>query len=186
MDGYTKFLLLAAVQGACFGLATTAGITVAIDITTSARRSAGNMVYAWAARLGMLVGVVLGIGIYKMYGFRMVTYLSVAAGAGRHIFRIEGICGFPCSDRCVAVQYGPLLIAACMGTCHQCATDCFCTGSVAATDVCGRLLVIGGIGCIGVHYSPVHEDVLKLSHHCQLWNATPLVICLWRQGCWWA
>lgn len=54
VDGYTKFLLLAAVQGACFGLATTAGITVAIDITTSARRSAGNMVYAWAARLGML------------------------------------------------------------------------------------------------------------------------------------
>lgn len=39
VDGYTKFLLLAAVQGACFGLATTAGITVAIDITTSARRS---------------------------------------------------------------------------------------------------------------------------------------------------
>ena len=34
VDGYTKFLLLAAVQGACFGLATTAGITVAIDITT--------------------------------------------------------------------------------------------------------------------------------------------------------
>ena len=80
VDSYTKFLLLAAVQGACFGLATTAGITVAIDITTSARRSAGNMVYAWAARLGMLVGVVLGIGIYKMYGFRMVTYLSVATG----------------------------------------------------------------------------------------------------------
>ena len=53
VDGYTKFLLLAAVQGACFGLATTAGITVAIDITTSTRRSAGNMVYmhglhAWA------------------------------------------------------------------------------------------------------------------------------------------
>ena len=86
VDGYTKFLLLAAVQGACFGLATTAGITVAIDITTSARRSAGNMVYAWAARLGMLVGVVLGIGMYRMYGFRMVTYLSVAAGLASIFF----------------------------------------------------------------------------------------------------
>ena len=57
VDSYMHLLLLAVVQGACFGLATTAGITVAIDITTSARRSAGNMVYAWAARLGMLVGV---------------------------------------------------------------------------------------------------------------------------------
>ena len=35
-----------------------------------------------------------------------------------------------------------------MDTCHQYATDCFCTGSVAATDVCGRLLVIGGIGSV--------------------------------------
>lgn len=86
VDGYTKFLLLAAVQGVCFGLATTAGITVAIDITTSTRRSAGNMVYAWAACLGMLVGVMLGIGMYKMYGFRMVTYLSVVAGLASIFF----------------------------------------------------------------------------------------------------
>lgn len=80
-SSYIDVLLLAAVQGASFGLATTAGITVAIDITTSARRSAGNMVYAWAARLGMLAGVILGVWAYGMYGFRMVTYLSVAAGA---------------------------------------------------------------------------------------------------------
>ena len=80
VDSYMKLLLLAFVQGGCFGLASTAGITVAIDITTSARRSAGNMVYSWAARLGMLVGVALGIWLYRMYGFRMVTYLSVATG----------------------------------------------------------------------------------------------------------
>ncbi|MEL5892825.1 MFS transporter [Bacteroides sp. GD17] len=80
VDSYMHLLLLAAVQGACFGLATTAGITVAIDITTSARRSAGNMVYAWSARLGMLVGAVLGAWLYKAYDFRTVIYLSVAAG----------------------------------------------------------------------------------------------------------
>ena len=34
----------------------------------------------------MLVGVVLGIGMYKMYGFRMVTYLSVAAGLASIFF----------------------------------------------------------------------------------------------------
>lgn len=48
LDGYTKFLLLAAVQEHVSGWQP-AGITVAIDITTS-RRSAGNIVYAWAAR----------------------------------------------------------------------------------------------------------------------------------------
>lgn len=80
VDTYPNLLLLALVQGGCFGLATTAGITVAIDITTSARRSAGNMVYAWASRLGMLAGVVLGIWLYRTYDFRMVVYLSVALG----------------------------------------------------------------------------------------------------------
>ncbi len=80
VDSYPKLLLLAFVQGGCFGLATTAGITVAIDITTSARRSEGNVIYAWAARLGMLVGVALGVWLYRMYGFRMMAYLSVAIG----------------------------------------------------------------------------------------------------------
>lgn len=80
VDSYAKLLVLALVQGGCFGLVTTAGITVAIDITTSTRRSAGNLVYAWAARLGMLVGVALGVWLYRMYGFRTTIYLSVALG----------------------------------------------------------------------------------------------------------
>ena len=80
VDSHVQLLALAFVQGVCFGLTTTAGITVAIDITTSARRSAGNLVYAWSARLGMLIGVVLGIWMYRMYGFRMVIYTAVALG----------------------------------------------------------------------------------------------------------
>lgn len=79
-DSYAQYLLLAGVQGACFGLATTAGITVAIDITVSARRSAGNMMYAWMGRLGMLAGVMSGIWLYKVADFRSVTSLSVAMG----------------------------------------------------------------------------------------------------------
>lgn len=47
--------------GACFGLAATAGITIAIDITPSARRSAGNRALALFSRLGMLAGVLLGV-----------------------------------------------------------------------------------------------------------------------------
>ncbi len=79
-DSYVKLLLLALVQGLCFGLATTAGITVAIDITPSARRSAGNMIYAWSARMGMLIGAGTGFLLYHLYGFRTVVYVAVAAG----------------------------------------------------------------------------------------------------------
>ena len=79
-DSYLKLMLLASVQGVCFGLATTAGITVAIDITTSTRRSAGNMIYAWSARLGMLAGACAGFLLYDLYGFRTVVYAAVAVG----------------------------------------------------------------------------------------------------------
>ena len=56
------------------------GITVAIDITTSTRRSAGNMVYAWSARLGMLAGACASFLLYDLYGFRTVVYAAVAVG----------------------------------------------------------------------------------------------------------
>ena len=187
VDGYTKFLLLAAVQGACFGLATTAGITVAIDITTSARRSAGNMVYAWAARLGMLVGVVLGIGMYKMYGFRMVTYLSVAAGLASIFFASRVYVAFRAPIGVSLCNMDRFLLPRAWIPAINMLADCFCTGSVAATDVCGRLLVIGGIGCIGVHYSPVHEDVRQAVAPLPAWNGKHhLSFVSWRQGCWWA
>ena len=69
VDGYTKFLLLAAVQGACFGLATTAGITVAIDnndFRAPQRRKHG---ICMGCTLGHAGGCCVGIGMYKMYGF---------------------------------------------------------------------------------------------------------------------
>jgi MFS family permease len=50
-------LLLAGTQGILFGLATTAGTTVAIDITTSTRRTKGNFAHIRATRIGMVLGV---------------------------------------------------------------------------------------------------------------------------------
>jgi len=78
VDSFPKLLLLSAIQGAGFSLGTTAGITVAIDITTSLKRSSGNMAYALAARLGMLIGVATGIWFYLAEGFQMLSYLSMA------------------------------------------------------------------------------------------------------------
>ncbi len=90
VDTYPRLLLLAAIQGGAFGLATTAGITVAIDITTSSRRSAGNMAYTLAARLGMVVGVGAGAWM-KMYteGLGMAVYLSVACGVVSMLFALQ-------------------------------------------------------------------------------------------------
>lgn len=80
VDTMTQLYVLAIVQGAAFGIATTAGITLGIDITNSSIRSAGNVVFSWAARLGMIVGVALGIWLIQAYGFRMLLYVSIAIG----------------------------------------------------------------------------------------------------------
>lgn len=73
--------LLCLVQGAAFGLATTAGITLGIDVTNSSFRSAGNQVFSWAARLGMILGIAAGVFMFGTYGFESLLYLSVAVGA---------------------------------------------------------------------------------------------------------
>lgn len=89
VDTYTRLLLLAAVQGGAFGLAATAGITVAIDITTASRRSAGNMGFALAARLGMLVGVGVGVWMLHFKSFGMVVYLSLLCGLFSILFAMR-------------------------------------------------------------------------------------------------
>lgn len=75
-----ELFLLAAFQGAMFGLATTAGITLAIDITHSGSRSIGNLSFAWMARLGMVIGIALGIWLYQMASFTYLIAISVGAG----------------------------------------------------------------------------------------------------------
>lgn len=73
--------LLCLVQGAAFGLTTTAGITLGIDVINSSFRSAGNQVFSWAARLGMILGIAAGVFLYRTYDFESLLYLSVAMGA---------------------------------------------------------------------------------------------------------
>ena len=76
----TELILLSTVQGLAFGVATTAGITLAIDITNSTLRSAGNVSFSWVARLGMILGIVLGVWLYQSYPIRNLLYVSVIAG----------------------------------------------------------------------------------------------------------
>lgn len=71
---------LAGIQGVSFGVATAAGITVAIDVTPSTRRSVGNMVFAWMGRVGMLIGIGVGGTLFTWFDARTVLYASFASG----------------------------------------------------------------------------------------------------------
>lgn len=78
IESSSCMLLLSVAQGACFGLATTAGLTVTIDITASASRSSGNRAYAWAARSGMFLATVAGLCLFHLCDFRVLVYASSA------------------------------------------------------------------------------------------------------------
>lgn len=77
----TELILLSTVQGLAFGIATTAGITLAIDITNSTLRSAGNVSFSWIARLGMILGIILGVWFDQHYAFKTLLTVSVTTGA---------------------------------------------------------------------------------------------------------
>lgn len=80
VNDLTQLLLLCLAQGVAFGMAATAGITLAIDMTGSTLRSAGNVAFAWTACLGMVVGVALGAELYEVYDFFTLLYVSVGTG----------------------------------------------------------------------------------------------------------
>ncbi|WP_321331201.1 MFS transporter [uncultured Bacteroides sp.] len=75
-----EFLLLCLIHGAAFGMATTSGITLAIDLINPHCRSASNVVFGWTSRLGMMTGVALGVALFMLKGFNTVIYISVASG----------------------------------------------------------------------------------------------------------
>ena len=79
--GMAELLLLSTVQGAAFGIATMAGITLAIDVTNSTLRSAGNVSFSRLARFGMILGIILGVWLYKSYSFLNLLSVSVIIGA---------------------------------------------------------------------------------------------------------
>lgn len=75
-----ELLLLCMAQGMAFGVATTAGITLAIDVTNTTLRSAGNVGFSWMARLGMMLGLMSGVCFHHIYTFQNLLSFSILSG----------------------------------------------------------------------------------------------------------
>lgn len=74
--------LVRVLQGALFGIITmTTGSTLVIDVTASRRRTDANIAFAWAGRIGMAVGLALGVYIYPYWNFHHIIYTSMVLGA---------------------------------------------------------------------------------------------------------
>lgn len=73
------YILLALLQGICFGLATSAGTTVSIDITPSGLRTPGNLWFISLGRLGMVGGMMAFIYLMTKQ-CSSVSLLYISAG----------------------------------------------------------------------------------------------------------
>lgn len=67
VENVTQLLFLFFSHGAAFGVASTLGITLGIDVTSAHRRSDGNVSLAWFSRLGALAGLLGGAFLYAHY-----------------------------------------------------------------------------------------------------------------------
>lgn len=118
--------------------------------------------------------------MYRMYGFRMVTYLSVVAGLAS-IFSHRGYVAFRAPigvSLCNMDRF--LLPRAWVPAINM--LIAFVPGALLPPLMfVRRLLVISGIGCIGVHYSPFMKMFVKLSHHYQRGTQPPPAICSWSR-----
>ncbi|MDR2858857.1 MAG: MFS transporter [Mediterranea sp.] len=79
INNEAELWMLCLAQGMAFGVGTTGIFTLSIDLTVSTQRSAGNMIFSWLARLGMLSGIALGTVLYLQYNFETVILFAAIA-----------------------------------------------------------------------------------------------------------
>lgn len=73
-----QYAVLALLHGVCFGLATSAAVTLSIDVVHTGHRTKANMVYAFCSRLGMVIGGVAGLWLMPLSTYHWL--LPVLAG----------------------------------------------------------------------------------------------------------
>ena len=95
----TELILLGTVQGLAFGIGTTAGITLAIDITNSTLRSAGNVSFSWMdGTSGNAFGdYPRSVALSKPL-IPKPAHCICHNRSCRNSHAIGGICTFPCAD----------------------------------------------------------------------------------------
>ncbi|MBE6286775.1 MAG: MFS transporter [Mediterranea massiliensis] len=74
---FGQLTAIIALQGICWGIATSAGITLSIDITNSRLRTRANVAYSLFTRIGAFLGLLIGFLITKYYDFLTLLVISI-------------------------------------------------------------------------------------------------------------
>ena len=122
----------------------------AIDITTASRRSAGNLGFALAARLGMLVGVAAGIWMFQFKGFSMTAYFSILCSIFSILFALRVYVAFR----------APIGVGHCnLASRPQFGTDCFYSRHCIIVNQTRGLCCTVFSRCSGSAYDTFYEDI---------------------------
>lgn len=121
----------------------------------------------WAARLGMLVGVVLGIGMYRMYGFRVVTYLSVAAGLASIFFASRVYVAFRAPIGVSLCNMDRFLLPRAWVPAINMLLIAFVPGALLPLMFVGDYWSLAALAVLVFITVPFMKMFVKLSHHCQ-------------------
>lgn len=166
-DTLAELLLLSVVQGGAFGLAATAGITVAIDITGSSRRSAANVAYALAARLGMLAGAAAGTVLFVLRGGAMVAYLSVLCGMLSILLALRVHVAFRAPIGIGCCSFDRFLLARAWLPALNVVLMAFVPGVLMPVMAVGNYSAVFFLSVLAVLAVPLTRIFVRLSHHCQ-------------------
>lgn len=82
----TLFIIVRIFHGLCFGMVTTAGNSLVVDIMPSSRRGEGLGYFGVANNLAMAMGPMLGLFINDHYGFNVIFYAAIVSGVAGLLF----------------------------------------------------------------------------------------------------
>lgn len=166
-DSYVQLLLLTLPMGAGIGLATTAGITVAIDITATSRRSDGNMAFAWMARLGMLLGAGTGVILFRDYGFRTLVPAALAVGLVAVCFALRVYVAFRAPIGLPLLSIDRFFLPRAWLPAVNLLLLAMVPGLLLPLLMLGEYWVLGILALLAVVTVPIIRMFVRLSNHCQ-------------------
>lgn len=168
IQDFWQLWVLVLLLGIGFGWAETAGLTLAIDVSVSSCRSAGNKVFAVSGRIGMLVGATLSLWLSSFYGctvlllqsqlillailyFTARVHVAFRAPIGLPVFSLDRFL----LPRAWLPAVNVVLLASVAGM------------LLASWPLWGMSAVLSVLALLTVCIVPLTGIFVKLSHHCQ-------------------
>ena len=129
--------------------------------------SAGNMVYAWSARLGMLAGACAGFLLYDLYGFRTVVYAAVAVGVLGMYFASRVYVAFRAPIGLRLCSLDRFLLPRAWVPALNMLLIAFVPGVLLPLLYIGDYIAFLALAALVFLTLPFTKMFVKLSHHCQ-------------------